>query len=386
MKERKKMKMWKKRIWIIGLSFACLLIMLPMKVQAEETNRIQTELSLEQEQETFSNLFPEYKIDTKQVLSLIASGKVLQAVKLLGTESLQNAKVQTEEIKSLFVMLLLLGVTAAVFSNFADVFQNHQVSDIAFYFVYLLLVAVLLKVFVNASEVVKEMLKQLTTFMQLFIPAYLLAVMTAAGAVSASAYYQLFLMIVYLLEKCYLSFLLPGIYSFVLLSIINGIWMEEKLNLLLDFIQKVIEGCIKITIGIITGFGVLQSLISPIIDALDSTAFKKVTSVIPGIGDLTEGMFEMVIGSAVLMKNTIGVFITVVMMFLCVLPVLKILLLSGTLKISAALIGIVSDKRMTNCANRVGDGSLMLLKVALSSVGLFLISVALIAASTNRGM
>ncbi|MDE5597869.1 MAG: stage III sporulation protein AE, partial [Lachnospiraceae bacterium] len=51
-----------------------------------------------------------------------------------------------------------------------------------------------------------------------------------------------------------------------------------------------------------------------------------------------------------------------------------------------ALIGIVSDKRMTNCANRVGDGSLMLLKVALSAIGLFIISIAIVTCTTNRGM
>lgn len=380
------MRMWKKSIWITVILICCLAFMLPMEVRAEETADFWKEMSLDEAQESFRNLFPEYQFDGKQVLSLITKGKILEALKLLLSGLLDTVKAQIGEIKGLFVMILILGITAALFSNFADVFQSHQVSDIAFYFVYLLLIAVLLKVFVNASDVVKEMLNQLTTFMQLFVPAYLLAVMTAAGAVSASAYYQLFLVIVYLLEKCYLAILLPMIYSFVLLSIINGIWMEEKLNLLLDFMQKIIEGCVKITIGIITGVGVLQSMISPIIDALDSTALKKVTSVIPGIGNLTEGMFEMVIGSAVLIKNSIGVFITVVMLFVCALPILKILLLSGTLKIGAALIGIISDKRMTNCANRVGDGSLMLLKVALSAIGLFLISIALIASSTNRGL
>ena len=74
------------------------------------------------------------------------------------------------------------------------------------------------------------------------------------------------------------------------------------------------------------------------------------------------------------------------MLFVCALPIIKLLLLAGALKLGAALIGIVSDKRMTNCANRVGDGSLLLLKVALSAIGLFLISVAMIAGSTNRGM
>ena len=103
------------------------------------------------------------------------------------------------EVRTLFVLILILGITAALFSNFADIFQSRQVSDIAFYFIYLLLTAGLLKVFGNTASVVKEMLNQIITFMQLFIPTYLLAVGTAAGAASAAAYYQLFLMIVYLI-------------------------------------------------------------------------------------------------------------------------------------------------------------------------------------------
>ncbi len=130
----------------------------------------------------------------------------------------------------------------------------------------------------------------------------------------------------------------------------------------------------------------MQSMISPVVDALESSALKKAVSMIPGIGNLTEGMFEMVVGAAVLIKNSIGIYITIVMIFICALPVLKILLLSGALKGGAALIGIVSDKRMTNCANRVGDGSLLLLKLALSSIALFIISIAIVACSTNRGM
>ncbi|MDE5866759.1 MAG: hypothetical protein K2H31_09205 [Lachnospiraceae bacterium] len=41
---------------------------------------------------------------------------------------------------------------------------------------------------------------------------------------------------------------------------------------------------------------------------------------------------------------------------------------------------------MKNCANRVGYGSFMLLKLALSAVALFIISIAIMACATNRGM
>lgn len=373
--------MWKKTAVMV---LFCLMLCTPMEVRASGEEVLWQDMdAVEKKFETF---FPEYQFDGKQVLSLILQGDIKEAVKTLASGLTGMMKGQLQEIRTLFVMILVLGITAALFSNFADIFQSRQVSDIAFYFIYLLLTAGLLKVFGNAAAIVKQMLNQITTFMQLFIPTYLLAVGTAAGTASAAAYYQLFLMVVYLIERCYLSVLLPMIYCFILLSVINGIWMEEKLNLLLDFVQKLVGYGIKITLGIITGFSLLQSMISPVVDALEHSALKKAVSMIPGIGGLTEGMFEMVAGSAVLIKNSIGIYITIVMIFICILPILKILLLSGALKAGAALIGIVSDKRMTNLANRAGDGSLLLLKVALSAIGLFIISVAVVAYSTNRGM
>lgn len=380
--------MKKKTYVIILLSLILSIMMPPTTVRASSlgADGIWQSMNLDIAEETLQDMFPEYHFDGKQVLSLILQGKILKAFSALFSGIIGSFKAQFGEIRALFVMILIFGITAALFSNFADVFQNHQVSDIAFYFIYLLLISVLIKVFGNAGSVVREMLNHLITFMQVLIPTYLLAVGSAAGAASAAAYYQLFFIVVYIIQQCYLSLLFPFINCFIVLSIINGIWMEEKLNMLLDLIYKVIGGCIKIALGIITGFSVIQSMISPIIDALGNSALKKAVSVIPGIGNLTEGMFEMVVGSAVLIKNSIGIYITIVMIFACALPILKILLLSGVLKLGAALIGIVCDKRMTNCANRVGDGSLMLLKLALSSIALFIISIAIAACSTNRGM
>lgn len=334
----------------------------------------------------FRQLFPEYTFDGRQIMSLILQGRLWEAVKELGNGITGAMNSQTGEIKTLFITILVLGIVGALFVNFADLFQDHQVSDIAFYFVYLLMIAVLLKSFVNAASVVQEILETVTTFMKLYIPTYMVAVGTASGAASASVYYQIMLFIVYIIEWGYLSVLLPVVYGYMLLTIINGVWMEEKLTLLLELLDKVISVSIKVTLGIITGFSVLQSMISPAIDSLQSSVLKKAMSAIPGIGGLTEGMIEMVMGSAVLVKNSIGIYITFVLLLLCCIPVLKLLLLAGGIKISAALIGIVTDKRMTNCANRVGDGNIMLLKIALSSIGMFVIQIAIITYTTSGGM
>ena len=44
--------------------------------------------------------------------------------------------------------------------------------------------------------------------------------------------------IVYLIERGYLTILLPAVYAYVLLTVINGVWMEEKLTLLLELLAS----------------------------------------------------------------------------------------------------------------------------------------------------
>lgn len=349
----------------------------------EESSLLWDELEMNTAMLDFQRLFPEYSFDGKAVMELILQGKLWAAVKELSNGITGAIYSQTGEIKALFVSILVLGIVAALFVNFADLFQDHQVSDLAFYFVYMLLIAVLLKSFESSVGVVREILESVTTFMKLYIPTYIMAVGSASGVASAAVYYQVLLFIVYLIEWGYLTILLPVVYGYVLLTVINGVWMEEKLSLLLELLGKVTGFGIKVTLGIITGFSMLQAMISPVIDSIQSSVLKKAVTAIPGIGGLTEGMLEMVVGSAVLIKNSIGLYITLVLIVMCCVPVLKLLLLAGVVKLSAALMGIIGDRRMVNCTNRMGDGNIMLLKIALSSVGMFVIQVAVITYTTS---
>lgn len=357
-----------------------------MGIGIEESSMLWDEMDMSAAMADFRRLYPEYSFDGRKVMDYILQGRLWDAVKELGSGITGAVNAQTGEIKALFFTILILGIVAALFINFADLFQGHQVSDLAFYFVYMLLIAVLLRAFESGISVVREILESVSTFMKLYIPTYIMAVGSASGAASASVYYQVLLFIVYLIEWGYLTILLPVVYGYALLTVINGVWMEEKLTLLLELLGKAIGLGLKVTLGIITGFSMLQAMISPVIDSIQSSVLKKAMSAIPGIGGMTEGMFEMVVGSAVLVKNSVGLYITFVLIVLCCVPILKLLLLAGVIKLSAALMGIISDKRMTNCANRMGDGNIMLLKIALSSVGMFVIQIAVITYTTSGRM
>ena len=344
------------------------------------------EYGLEEIGESLYRMLPGHGPDTRQILDNILAGRLGRAVELTWEGTGEQLLSELAGMKHLFTIILILGILSALFAHFSDVFSNQQIADISFYFLYLLLAAVLMKAFQEAADITRQLVGDIVYFIRLFIPAYFMAVGAAVGAATAAAYYQLLLLLAYGAESLLFSFLLPLVYTYVLLALMNGIWAEERLSLLLDFLKKGISTGLKAAIGVITSFGIFQSMITPVLDSLKNSAVKKAISAIPGIGNLAEGVTEMLFGSAVLIKNSIGLLLLLLLLAVFLIPLVKLLCIACIIKGSAALAGIVSDKRITGCTDRVGDGSLLLLKTAFTAVALFLIIIAITAYTTGRGV
>ncbi len=336
--------------------------------------------------EGLDHLIPDYDLDMWEIWGKILQGKITEAAMLLWEGIKGKLLSELAGMKNIFASILILGIISALFANFSDVFQNHQIADISFYFLYLLLMSILMKAFLTAADIAGQTVENIVLFIKMFIPTYFMAVGAATGAATGAVYYQFTLVLAYGVEKIIFSLLIPLIYSYVLLALLNGIWAEERLALMLDFLKKGIGAGLKVAMGAITSLSLFQSMIAPVLDSLKVSAVKKAVGAIPGIGNLAEGVTEMVIGSAVLIKNSIGVLMLLLLLAICLIPLAKLFLIACMMKGSAALVGIVSDKRITGCTDRVGDGSLLLFKAAFTAVALFMITIAVVAYTTGKGI
>lgn len=331
------------------------------------------------------NLLPEYEINLQGIMEQILTGNIIEAFAGLIKSVIDSLSLQALGIRNILVYLLVLGIISALLSHFTEMFENHQVADISFYFVYLLLMAVLLRAFTGVAQVAYETVTQIVTFIRIFIPTYFLAMGVSGNAITAYVYYELLLFLIYGVEALLLTVVLPLISSYVFLSLINGIWAEERLVLILDFLHKTIQLIMKSAIGIVTGISLLQSMITPVIDSVKSSAVQKTVSAIPGIGNVANSVVEMMVGSSVLIKNSVGVVILILLLVICIVPLIKVFVISGMLKLGAALMGVICDKRITGCKNKVGEGSFLLLRTMGTALFLFLITIAIAAYTTNRG-
>ena len=73
----------------------------------------------------------------------------------------------------------------------------------------------------------------------------------------------------------------------------------------------------------------------------------------------------------------------VIAVLICAVPVIQMLILAFLYKLAAALVQPVSDKRITGCISSVSEGYELLLKVVFTAGVLFLLTIAIVAASTT---
>ncbi len=346
-----------------------------------DLNVIWQDYGLDKLEAGVQQLFPKTGISAEELLGQVMSGDVFGALSGLFSGIVSDFTNQMWGMKNIFVWLLVLGIVSSLLTHFVEIFDMHQVADLGFYFMYLLFTAILLKCVTQAAETASATLENITLFIRLLVPAYLFSVGVSGGAASVSVICQLMLLVIYGVEYILAAGVIPLIYSYLMLSVVNGIWVEEKLTLLIDLLEKGIGWVLKGAVGVITGISIFQSLITPVVDSVRKSTLQKVVSAIPGVGNAADGAVELVLGSAMVIRNSIGVVLLILMLVLCAAPLLKIGVIAGILKCAAAFIGVVSDRRITACANRAGDAGLLLFRTAGTAMLLFLISIAVVTAS-----
>ena len=331
------------------------------------------------------SFFPTMKLDWQALFSLILEGEWKQAFWTMCQSLAGTLGGQIGGMKNLLASILILGVLSVLVTSFLSGFENHQTAQVGYAVFYLLLLAILFRIFSACYEVAGELLSLLGQFCSLMFPALCLSLSAAAGSLTAAGYYQTALFLIAVSETLLLKICLPALSALMLLLLMNGIWEEGKLSFLMELVEKAVRTVVKVAVGAVTGLSVLQSMVSPVVDGLKRGAAQKAVAAIPGIGDMAEGTAQRLVGSAVLVKNSIGMFALLLLAALVALPCLKLFLYGFLLKVGGALIGVVADKRLTGCVIRTGDVIWLMLRLCLAGAGGFMILIAIVTCLVGKG-
>ena len=269
--------------------------------------------------------------------------------------------------KNLLIKILLLILLSAVLANFADVFESGQIGDICFYIVYLLLFILLMDSFSSITRSVQQTITWMAEFMRGLAPAYFLTISISAGSSTAAVFYEGVLILTWLIQEVILNLLFPGACLYVLISLINNLSKEEMLGKMAELLDTAVSWGLKTLLGMVVGLQVVRGLIAPIMDTLKRSALGKAAGALPGVGNAVNMVTELVLTSAVLVRNCLGVVILFAFVAAGAGPVIHYGILSLLYRFLAAIAQPVSEKRIVDSLATMGEGCALLLRILFTA-------------------
>lgn len=284
--------------------------------------------------------------------------------------------------KPMFLQMFAIGLLFALYGKVMMTRQGY-VSQMSFFIVYLGVVLLLLQSFALISEVVDQGIDRLVAFMTAFVPLYAATLFCSGNAASAGSFYQLAFGLMYLLELGMKFIFLPGVHVFVLLLLMDNLFEETKLGKMAQLFEDGIRLVLKGGLTAVMGIGVVQSLIVPARDRLSTNSIFNSISAVPGVGNTFGSAAEILLGSGILIKNSIGAAALILLLVIGMTPLLKSFCFSVMYRLTAAFLAPVADSRIAQCVQAAARGCALFCTIQLDALLLFFITTSMISVSTS---
>lgn len=290
---------------------------------------------------------------------------------------------ELRENKQLLLIIVAIAASFALLKNFSTIFKNSYISDLCFVLVYIELMILLMKSFLIMQDLMQSTMGKVVDFMKMLLPVFAMSMVFSNGTNSAAGFYEMTFLIIFVVQWVLLYLLAPLIQIFVVMQFLNYILEGEKFARMCELLEDGIRWGMKIVVTLVMGLNIVQGLIHPAVDRLKMTSWTKTVSMIPGIGNSANAIGEILIGTGMVIKNSVGVAAMLILVIIVAIPLVKIFVMSFLYKLASAILEPVTDKRLAGSVNGVFKGSVLAGKLMLTSLFLFFVTIAMITASTS---
>ena len=300
----------------------------------------------------------------------------------IGNKIMQIVLSDYRENRNALIQIITLALAFSIILQMTGSMQTSCLSDLGFLGVYLILMLLLLKLFLIMTTAVESFFDRLVEFMHLLQPVFCISMVFSTGSTSAGVYSELLLLLIYLIDLVFAKILLPAVQIYMVLELVNHMMGEARFSRIAGLLSDGVGWCTRLFTTAVLGLNIVQGLLAPGIDGLKRSTFAGAVRSIPWLGQLADSMSELFTGSAMLIKNSVGVAALVILVIISFLPLLKIGVFMLLYRGCAALMEPVADKRICAAVAGLGHSAALYLKLMFYAVLLFFLTIAIICTAT----
>lgn len=298
---------------------------------------------------------------------------------LFGKEVAANVKA--------IVGILAIIVIHSILKSISESLENDGISKLVYYVQYILIVTIIMSNFSDIIKLVQDTTSNLLGFMNMLVPL-LVTLMLYTGSITTSTVIEpIILFMINFIGNAIQNLIIPLVLIFASLVVISKISDRVQIDKLSKFLKSGIVWFLSIILTIFVGVVSLEGTLSSSIDGITAKTSKAVvSSAIPIVGKILGDAVDTVLGCGIVLKNAVGLVGVVIIIGICIMPILKLAVLTVSYKLLSALVQPIADKNIASLLEQIGDIFKIFLGILSAMSFMLIIGTTLVLKMSNSSM
>ena len=324
-------------------------------------------------------------IDIGEILNSAIKGEIDNTTIYKKILNKLGNEVQTG-IKSLACILAII-IIHSILKSISESLENDSVSKLIYYVQYIAIITIIMGNFSDIINLVKETTTNLIGFMNTLIPV-LISLMVYTGSITTTSILEpIILFMINFIGNLIQDILIPVILIITSISIISKISDKVQINKISKFLKSSTVWFLGTVLTIFVGVVSLEGTLSSSVDGITAkTAKAIVSSAVPVVGKILGDVVDSVLGCGVILKNAVGFVGVIITIGICILPILKLTVLTFSYKLVASISEVIADEKIVKLLDEIADIFKILLAILVSITFMVIIGTTLLIKMSNTGM
>ena len=283
--------------------------------------------------------------------------------------------------------VLAIVIIHSVLKSVSESLENDTISKLIYYVQYICIITIIMMNFSDIVQVVKDTCNNLVGFMNILVPL-LISLMIYTGSIATSGILEpIILFLINFIGNIIQNLIIPIVLVFTSLIVISKISNNVQIDKLSKFLKSGVVWFFGIVLTIFVGVISLEGTLSSSVDGITAKTTKAVvSSAIPVVGKILGDAVDTVLGCGIILKNAVGLIGVVIVLGICIIPIIKLGVLTIAYKLMSAICEPIADKNITSLLDQIGDVYKIFLAILCSISVMLIIGTALVVKISNTGM
>lgn len=289
-------------------------------------------------------------------------------------------------VKSLACILAII-IIHSILKSISESLENDNISKLIYYVQYIAIITVIMSNFSGIITLVKDTTTNLIGFMNTLIPV-LISLMLYTGSITTTSILEpIILFMINFIGNLIQNILMPIILIITSISIISKISDRVQIDKISKFLKSSTIWFLGIVLTIFVGVVSLEGTLASSVDGITAkTAKAIVSSAVPIVGKILGDVVDSVLGCGLILKNAVGFVGVIVIIGICIMPILKLTVLTFSYKLVASISEVIADSKIVKLLDEIGDIFKILLAILVTVTFMVIIGTTLLVKMSNTGM